>query len=77
MRYETIDVGLFLGSTDPTSLETDKLQSNLQELVSSEDRCCITFILVISILHDDLLMKCSSLVVVVALVDVDVDDVGD
>jgi hypothetical protein len=54
---ETLDIRSFLGSADPTFLVTDKLESNLQELISSEDACCIILIVMVSIFHGDVLME--------------------
>jgi hypothetical protein len=61
MRDETIHVCFFLASADATSLVTDKLESNLQELISSQDRCHIvmlfSIVVISSILHDDVLSQ--------------------
>jgi hypothetical protein len=60
MLDETFNVRLFLTSADPTSLVTDNLESKLQELITSEDRCCVVCIVLISILHDDVLVEGST-----------------
>jgi hypothetical protein len=54
---ETLNVRSFLGSAGPTFLVTDKLESNLQELISSEDTCRI---IVVPIFHGDVLMEYST-----------------
>jgi hypothetical protein len=51
---------LFFTSVDPTSLVTNKLESNLQEIITSEDRRCIAFIVVMCVLHDEILMEGST-----------------
>jgi hypothetical protein len=57
MLDKTFDIRLFLASADPTSPVTGKLESKLQELITSETRRCVVFIVLISILHDDILVE--------------------
>jgi hypothetical protein len=59
---ETLDVRSFRGSADPAFLVTDKLEPNLQELISSEDTCRIIFNVVVSIFHGDVLMDYSAVI---------------
>ena len=60
MLDKTFDTRLFLTPLDPASLATDELEAKLQELITSEDRRCAAFTLVISILHDEVLMEGST-----------------